>query len=226
MSTVTTALLEIDPLELRARSEQFEKASAETIIAWAIETFGDRVTLACSFQECAIIDLAVRADPRIEVIFLDTGYHFEETLLFVEEVRSVYDLNLRVLRPTSNAEGSHPGSERCCELRKVEPLNRGLEGRAAWMTGLKRCDSPTRAQAPIVSWDEARALVKVNPLANWSDEDLDRYVMDHLLPVHPFFEKGYPSIGCAPCTSPVAAGSNRRSGRWVGTDRTECGLHV
>jgi phosphoadenosine phosphosulfate reductase len=222
----STAIVEIDRLELHSLADEFEAASAESVIAWATENLGGRTALACSFQECAIIDLAVRADPGIEVLFLDTGCHFGETLHFVEEVRSIYDLNLRVVHPEADAARWTPGSERCCELRKVEPLNRALEGYSGWITGLKRCDSGTRADAPIVCWDEARQLVKVNPLAKWSDEDVDRYVADHNLPVHPLVARGYLSIGCAPCTSAVPIGADRRSGRWAGSQRTECGLHT
>jgi len=198
--------VDAEPAELAARSSEFEAASA--VIAWATGRFGDRLTLASSFQNCVVIDLAVRDDPAIEVVFLDTGCHFPETLSFVEEVRSHYDLNGR------------------CELRKVEPLNRALRGQSAWMTGLKRCDTPMRSAAPIVSWDKARALVKVNPIANWSDDDVNGYIVDHALPVHPLVARGYLSIGCAPTTIPVAPGANRRSGRWAGTAKTECGLHL
>lgn len=215
----------IDQDEIEVRAQAFEAAPAIDVISWGVERFGDQLTLACSFQECAIIDLAVQVDPHIEVLFLDTGYHFQETLWFVEEVRRSYDLNLRVLVPSSDAARVPPGTAGCCELRKVAPLNSGLAGRAAWMTGLKRCDSATRAHAPIVAWDQARRLVKINPLASWTEDNLDRYINDHGLPVHPLATKGYPSIGCAPCTSPVAPGEERRSGRWPGSDKTECGIH-
>jgi phosphoadenosine phosphosulfate reductase len=221
-----TAVVENDAPHLAERAVEFENARAESIIAWAVKTFGNQIVLACSFQECAIIDLAVRADPGVEVVFLDTGCHFEETLSFVEEIRTRYDLNLRILRPTGDALRLSPGREHCCELRKVAPLNRALKGRSAWMTGLKRCDSATRAHSPITSWDKARGLVKVNPIANWTDEDLDLYTAEHHLPVHPLVAKGYPSIGCAPCTSPVTTGADRRSGRWAGSERTECGIHL
>jgi phosphoadenosine phosphosulfate reductase len=195
MSVVVS--VDVEPAALAARADEFEAASASAVIAWAIGRFGARLTLASSFQNCVVIDLAVREDPAIEVLFLDTGCHFPETWSFVEEVRSLYNLNLRVERPGPDA-GSWPcGSPRCCELRKVEPLNRALRGRAAWMTGLRRCDTPMRSAAPIVSWDKTRALVKVNPLANWSDDDVNDYIVDHALPVHPLVAKGYLSIGCA-----------------------------
>lgn len=220
------ARVDIDPAEIAARAHEFETAPAAKAISWAVERFGSRVTVACSFQDCVLVDLAVGVDPDIEVVFLDTGYHFEETLAYVEEVRSLYDLNLRVVGPGPEADAWPCGTERCCELRKVAPLERALEGREAWVTGLKRCDSPTRGDAPVVSWDPARGMVKVNPLATWSDEDVSSYLADHGLPMHPLLTKGYLSIGCAPTTRPVVPGEDPRSGRWAGTSKTECGLHA
>lgn len=223
---VATASVEPGSEELAARAAEFESAPADEIISWAVESFGHRMALACSFQECAILDISVRADPGIEVIFIDTGFHFAETLAFVEEVRALYDLNLRVVRPGPDAALCPQGSETCCQVRKVATLNRALEGHDAWMTGLKRCDSPTRSHAPIVHWDGGRGLVKINPLANWSDQDLETYIADHSLPVHPLVAQGYFSIGCAPCTAAVVPGAGRRSGRWAGSEKTECGLHI
>ena len=202
MTLVRSRAEECLDVDLARLAAGFETAPARTVIAWAVGRFGRQVTLASSFQNCVLIDLAVRADPGIEVLFLDTGSHFDETLSFVEEVRVRYDLRLRVQAPGPEAALYPCGSKRCCEVRKVEPLERALEGRQAWMSGLKRCDAPTRAAAPIVAWDAARSLVKVNPLANWSDRDVERYIVEHALPVHPLVAKGYLSIGCAPrgCT--------------------------
>jgi len=216
----------IDLEELAARAAEFETAPAGKVMRWAVERFGGAVSLACSFQDCVIIDLAVEVDPGIEVLFLDTGFHFPETLAYVEEVRARYDLNIRVITPGPEAEAWPCGTERCCELRKVEPLHRALRGRAAWMTGLKRCDAPTRSDAPVVSWDGPRGLVKVNPVATWTDADVANYEADYGLPVHPLMTQGYLSIGCAPTTRPVAPGEDPRAGRWSGMGKTECGLHV
>lgn len=223
---VAGARVDIDPAEIAATAEELEAAPAGKAISWAVERFGSRVSVACSFQDCVLVDLAVRSAPDIEVLFLDTGYHFEETLAYVEEVRSLYDLNLRVVRPGPEADAWPCGTERCCELRKVAPLDRALVDRDAWVTGLKRCDSPTRADAPVVSFDAARSIVKVNPLATWTDEDVNDYLVEHGLPVHPLVANGYSSIGCAPTTRPVAPGEDPRSGRWAGTSKTECGLHA
>lgn len=217
--------IDVDLQELEARSAELENAPASAAIAWAAERFGGEVALACSFQDCVIVDLATGVVPDIEVLFLDTGFHFPETLDYVEQVRARYDLNLTVTKPGPGAEAWPCGTARCCELRKVAPLDAALAGRAAWLTGLKRVDAPTRSEAPIVSWDHARGMVKVNPMATWTDDDVAHYVADHGLPVHPLVPRGYLSIGCAPTTRPVAPGEDPRAGRWAGQDKTECGLH-
>ncbi len=216
----------VDLGELTSLAADFETAPAGKVMGWAVERFGGALSLACSFQDCVIIDLAVEVDPGIEVLFLDTGFHFPETLAYVEEVRARYDLNLRIMKPGAEADAWPCGTQRCCELRKVEPLHRALQGRAAWMTGLKRSDASTRAAAPIVSWDEARGLVKINPVATWTDADIANYEADRGLPVHRLMTQGYLSIGCAPTTRPVAPGEDARAGRWAGMGKTECGLHV
>jgi phosphoadenosine phosphosulfate reductase len=216
-----------DLAELAEVSASLETRSAGAAVRWAHERFGDDLVLAASFQDAVLIDVAVKVAPRIEVIFLDTQYHFAETLWYVEELRRRYDLNLRVLEPLVEPDNRwRTDVEGCCGVRKVEPLARALAGRAAWITGLRRADAPTRANAPIVSWDLARSMVKVNPLASWTDADMAGYVADHELPGNPLSERGYPSIGCWPCTRPVMPGEDPRSGRWSGKDKTECGLHA
>jgi len=203
----------------------FEAAPAEEVVAWALNLFGPRLSLVCSFQNCVLIDLATQVDAQVEVIFLDTGSHFPETLTFVEEVRALYDLNLQLTMPGADVEAWPCGSERCCELRKLVPMAGALAGRAAWMTGLKRVDTPNRATSPVVGWDSTRGLVKINPLARWSRDDVTRYEADHHLPVHPLRKEGYLSIGCSPTTRPVSLLEDPRAGRWPGTSKTECGLH-
>jgi phosphoadenosine phosphosulfate reductase len=211
---------------LAALSRDFESAPAGKVIAWAAETFGDALVLAASFEDVVLIDLATKATPGIEVIFLDTEAHFPETLAFVEEIHTLYGLNLTVTKPGPEA-ASHPcGSEHCCQFRKVAPLRRAVQGNGAWLTSLKRVDAPSRANSPIVSWDDAFGLVKINPLATWTNDDIASYLADHDLPVHPLVSKGYLSIGCAPTTRPVAPGEDPRAGRWAGLDKTECGLHA
>ena len=217
----------VDLGELDREAARLEAATAEEVVAWAHERFGDGLVVAASFQDVVLIDIATRVAPRIEVLFLDTQYHFPDTLAFVERVRGRYDLNLTVARPRVEPDDRwRTDVEGCCGVRKVEPLNRALAGHAAWMTSLRRCEAPTRAGAPVASWDAARGMVKLNPLAAWSDGDVADYIARHDLPVHPLTVQGYPSIGCWPCTRAVAPGDDPRSGRWAGMAKTECGLHV
>ncbi len=213
--------------ELAEVSARLESSSAGAAVAWANERFGDGLVLAASFQDSVLIDIAVQAAPGIEVMFLDTQYHFAETLWYVEQVRRRYDLNLKVMTPKIEPDDLWQSDlEGCCGARKVEPLARGLEGKTAWITGLRRVDAPTRANAPVVSWDAGRSLVKINPLATWTDEDMAGYTADHGLLEHPLASRGYPSIGCWPCTRPVAQGEDPRAGRWSGSGKVECGLHA
>jgi len=211
------------PAWLPAAAARLADASAAEVLAWAVASFGSDLTVACSMQDAVLIDLAVQADPDVEVVFLDTGFHFAETLETARRVRARYDLNLVTLRPAPDAAVyGTDGTDACCEARKVAPLERHLAGRAAWVTGLRRAESPSRAGAATVEWDAARGVVKVNPLVAWSDEDIERYVAEHDIIVNPLRAKGFDSIGCAPCTLPGAG----RSGRWAGSGRLECGLHL
>jgi phosphoadenosine phosphosulfate reductase len=212
--------------ELEERSAAFESAPAGLIVAWAVERFGTKLAMACSFQEAVLIDIAVKVNPDIEVVFLDTGSHFPETLDYVEAVRARYDLNLTVTTPAAGAEQWPCGTAQCCEFRKVRPLKQALVGKDAWMTGLKRVDAWTRRSAPIVAFDENWGLVKINPLATWTDQDVAGYAADHGIPDHPLLSRGYLSIGCAPTTRPVDDGEDPRAGRWANSDKVECGLHV
>ena len=218
---LTTLRAEIDE-----RSAAFETSAAGSVIAWAVERFGSGLAVACSFQDAVLVDLVVAAAPGIEIIFLDTGAHFPETLGYVETIRARYDLNLTVTTPVEGAGDWPCGTERCCEFRKVQPLKQALAGKAAWITGLKRVDAPTRATTPIAAYDDAWGLVKINPLATWTDLDIAGYEDDHGIPRHPLLAQGYLSIGCAPTTRPVAEGEDPRSGRWADTGKVECGLHV
>ena len=224
--TVTPVELLPQLSELAEISRSFESKPASSVVQWAADRYGSGLVLAASFQDCVMIDVAVQAVPDIEVVFLDTQYHFAETLWFVEQVRARYDLNLTVMRPKATLDDLwHADPDQCCQVRKVEPLERALNGRAAWMTGLRRDESASRASTPIVSYDVGKGLVKVNPLATWSDFDVEGYIKDRNLPVHPLAERGYTSIGCWPCTRPVGHGEDARAGRWAGSDKTECGLH-
>jgi phosphoadenosine phosphosulfate reductase len=216
-----------DLVELSAVSRALETKPASAAIEWAWDRFGTELVLAASFQDCVLIDLAVRVAPDVEVVFLDTQYHFAETLWYVEAVRRRYDLNLTVVEPVVDRDDRWlDDPDGCCAARKVEPLARALEDKAAWMSGVRRDEAPTRSHAPIVSFDVGRGLVKVNPLASWTDLDVSGYVRDHDLPVHPLSDRGYASIGCWPCTRPIGPDDDPRAGRWAGTSKLECGLHA
>src|SRR5277367_615712 len=177
----TVAEKSLSTEELARLNGEFETAPASAVIRWAVDTFGDDLVLAASFEDVALIDLATKLAPGIEVIFLDTEAHFPETLAFVDTVRARYDLNLTVTKPGTEAAAHPCGSEQCCQFRKVAPLKKALQGNRAWMTSLKRVDGPTRADAPIVSWDDAFGLVKINPLATWTDADVASYMADNEL---------------------------------------------
>ena len=215
-----------DDSELAELNERFEHEPAGAIVRWAVETFGNRLSVATSVQDAVLVDVAVRVDPAIDVVFVDTGEHFPETLETLERVRQRYALNLRVVRvPTPPVRFPVADPVACCSAAKVEALEAALEGRSAWMSGLRRSESESRADAPIIVRDR-RGMVKVNPLATWSDADIAGYIADHDVPYHPLLDQGYPSIGCAPCTRRVAPGEHPRSGRWAGLDKTECGIHL
>ncbi|HVA74688.1 MAG TPA: phosphoadenylyl-sulfate reductase [Acidimicrobiales bacterium] len=212
--------------ELASLNREFETAPAQAVIEWAVEQFHPFMCLSASMTDAVLIDLAVKVEPSIEVVFIDTGYHFPETLETVENVRRHYGLNLRVLTVAPQpVELWKKDPANCCSSSKVEQLDRALAGKLAWMSGLRRAEAPTRASAPIVARD-LRGLVKVNPIAAWTDLDVDGYIADHGVPHNPLRDRGYPSIGCMPCTKPVGDGEHKRSGRWAGQDKTECGLHT
>ena len=212
--------------ELAELNDDFERLPASKIIQWAVDCFAPHLCMTASMTDAVLIDLAVKVDPAIEVVFIDTGYHFPETLQTVEDVRRHYGLNMRIMTVAHHAEELwEVDPENCCSAVKVGQLDRALAGKAAWMSGLRRTEAASRESAPIVARD-LRGLVKVNPIATWSDEDVAGYIDDHDVIQNPLVSQGYLSIGCEPCTKPVKPGEDPRSGRWAGRDRTECGLHV
>ncbi len=214
-----------DLAEISRANEAFENSPASRIIVWAAETFENQIVLASSFQDAVLVDLVARTVPGLPVVFLDTGYHFAETLWYAEQLRRRYDLDVEIMAPVNATEDQWvTDTDACCKARKVEPLERALLGRDAWMTGLRRSETAQRRNAPIVSYDIGRAIVKVNPIATWTDLDIEGYVKDHDLPVHPLSDRGYASIGCWPCTRQTS-GDDSRSGRWSSIDKTECGIH-
>ena len=211
--------------ELAEINAEFESAPASKIIQWAVETFHPHLSLSASMTDAVLIDLATKVEPSIEVVFIDTGYHFPETLETVEVVRRQYGLNLRIMSvPHHDEELWRIDPENCCSAVKVGQLDRALNGKLAWMSGLRRAESDARANAPVVGRD-IRGLIKINPIASWSDEDVAGYVADNGVPVNPLLLEGYTSIGCMPCTTKPLDPADPRSGRWAGSDKTECGLH-
>jgi phosphoadenosine phosphosulfate reductase len=229
-----------DPQAMRSltarAAEELENASAHEIIRWATDTFGDRICITSSMSDAVIIHLASQARPGIDVVFLDTGYHFPETVGTRDAVEAVYPITLINVRPSrtvaeQDAElgprlyGRNP--DLCCYLRKVQPLERTLrDNYDAWISGVRRDETTSRRNTPVVDWDAKRQMVKVNPIAKWTAEQVDEYIAAEGVLVNPLVYDGYPSIGCRTCTSRVEPGADPRSGRWAGTGKTECGLHV
>ena len=206
----------------------FEDAHPLEILRWAGDTYGDELVVTASFGDAVLVHLVSRSIPDAEVVLLDTGYLFAETEWFAEQLRDRYHLNLRTIHPRPDAERDvwQTDTNACCAVRKVEPMQRALQGKRAWVSGLRRADSPVRATTPVVHEDLLRNVMKVNPIAAWTDEDVEQYKSVELLPEHPLTDRGYQSIGCWPCTRPVEDGADPRSGRWSGSDKDECGLHL
>ena len=212
--------------ELAEINADFETAPASKIIQWASDAFGPYLALAASMADALVIDIATKVDPAIEVVFIDTGYHFPETLETVEKIRRHYGLNLRMMTVAPHDEELWVADpENCCSAVKVGQLDRALASKDAWMSGLRRNEAATRGQAPIVARD-LRGLVKINPIAMWTDDDVEAYIAEHDIIVNPLTRQGYPSIGCMPCTSKVEPGEDPRAGRWRNSSKTECGLHL
>ncbi|MGY1822711.1 phosphoadenylyl-sulfate reductase [Geodermatophilus sp. SYSU D00079] len=208
---------------------------ALAVLRWAGETFGDDFAITSSMADGLLAHLASRAIPGVHVVFLDTGYHFAETIGTRDWISGVLPITLVNVRPAQTVaeQDAEYGPELhqrdpdlCCSLRKVQPLAQALAGYTAWGSGVRRDEAATRAGTRVVDWDAKRGMVKVNPLAAWTQDDVDAYTAEHQVPVNPLHEIGYASIGCAPCTRPVAPGEDPRAGRWAGRGKTECGLHL
>ena len=225
---------ELEQLAERGAAE-LEGADANDLLRWTDEHFGGDFVVASNMQDAALVSMAAKVRPGVDVLFLDTGYHFVETIGTRDAVEAVYDVNIvNVTAENSVAKQDQLFGKdlfarepnECCRMRKVEPLGRALQGYSAWVTGIRRVEAPTRANAPLIGWDKAFNLVKINPIAAWTDEDLQAYIDANDILVNPLVFEGYPSIGCAPCTSKPAEGADPRSGRWAGSAKTECGLHA
>ncbi|TFB50312.1 phosphoadenylyl-sulfate reductase [Cryobacterium tagatosivorans] len=226
--------------QLRALAEsgaaELGEASAGQVIDWVARNFEtEAVAVACSMADAVLPQIVAGSLPGVDVLFLDTGYHFPETYATRDTVARTLDVTIVDVLPeqTVAEQNAALGTDlfardagRCCALRKVAPLHRTLGGYELWFTGVRRDEAPTRSNTPLVEWDERNGLVKVNPLAAWTFDELQAYAVEHAVPVNPLLSQGYLSIGCAPCTRPVAPGEDPRSGRWAGLEKTECGLHL
>jgi phosphoadenosine phosphosulfate reductase len=204
------------------------------VLRWAAGEFGDGLCIASSMGDAVLPHLAAAVRPGIPVLFLDTGYHFAETIGMRDAVAAMLPVTVHTILPrrTVAEQDAEYGPrlhdrdpDRCCALRKVEPLARALEPYVAWASGVRRDESPTRADTRAVEWDPRRGMVKVNPMAYWTESDVDAYIAEHGILVNPLAYDGYTSIGCAPCTRRIAPGEDARAGRWSGSSKTECGLH-
>lgn len=212
-----------------------EGAPADEVIRWAAQTFGDRLCITSSMTDAVIIDLASRQIPGIDVLFLDTGYHFPETVGTRDAVTAVYPVNVINVTPSATVEEQDTelgpklyarNPDLCCYLRKVGPLEQALGPYDAWITGVRRDETDARTSTKVVQWDARRQMVKVNPIIEWTQQDVDDYITAQGVLVNPLVYDGYPSIGCRTCTARVAPGADPRSGRWAGTAKTECGIHT
>ena len=234
MTVTDLTAVDLEFLATRA-SEDLEDASAEDILRWGVDTFGPGLAVTSSMQDGLLAHLAARVRPGIDVVFLDTGYHFVETIGTRDAVASVTNVTLLNITPrqtVAEQDAEHGprlferDPDRCCALRKVEPLKEALAPYSAWATGLRRDESPSRADTKVVAWDAKLGKVKISPIARWTEADVEDYIATHGVLVNPLRLDGYPSIGCAPCTRRVAPGEDSRSGRWAGRQKTECGMHA
>lgn len=229
---------EADPTRLRLAAQragqELDAAPAAEILRWAVQATGGRLAVAASMQDAVLAHIASQVLPGIDVLFLDTGFHFPATLAMRDRVGRELDVNVIDVRAPRTVQeqatdhrpalhDSDPGL--CCFLRKAEPLARALDPYAAWVTGVRRAETPARAGTAVVAWDDVHDLMKVNPLAHWTAADVEAYQVEHQLPRHPLVAKGFASIGCQPCTRRVEPGEDPRAGRWSGRDKVECGIH-
>jgi phosphoadenosine phosphosulfate reductase len=208
---------------------------ALAVLRWAADTFGDDFAVTSSMADGLLAHLASEAAPGVRVVFLDTGYHFAETLGTRDWITSVLPVTLVNVEPAQTVAEQDAtygprlyerDPDRCCDLRKVRPLDETLDGYAAWASGVRREESAARKDTKLVDWDAKREMLKINPLAAWTQDDVDAYIDEHEIPVNPLVDIGYASIGCAPCTRAVAPGEDARAGRWAGRSKTECGIHL
>ena len=222
--------------EIQRRAQELESKSPQEILEWAAREFGDDIAMSSSFQtqSMPLLHMASRIKPDIRVFFIDTGYHFWETLIFCVRVASDWNLNVIDLHRDSRWDTFMRQNLRslpvddpnlCCYIHKVQPMQKAVDSVKVWISGIRRDQTENRAHAKILELQKD-GLLKIHPLLNWTKADVKRYIEEHNLPTHPMLEKGYRSIGCAPCTVAVGADDSDRAGRWSGRGKTECGLHT
>jgi len=223
-------------LDLPDLNRVFESRTPHDIVTWSVETFSPAIAMSSSFQtqSLPLLHIVSQVAPELPIIFLDTGYHFPETLAFRDRLVGEWGLNLRVVRAAmpreefirQHGDGLYRRDpDMCCYINKVEPMQRAMKGLRAWISGIRRDQSPTRANTQVLE-RTPEDVIRVHPMATWSRQDTFQYIHDHNLPEHPLLAQGYLSIGCAPCTRPVHDGEDERAGRWDGQAKTECGLHT
>jgi phosphoadenosine phosphosulfate reductase len=234
---VKTAPFSFSKDQIAAANQLLGGCQPQEILRWAVEKFHPRLTMATAFgaEGCCLIHMLAEIEPNVRLFNLETGYQFKETLELRERIKTRYGIEVEYIRPemtVSEYEAEHGGPlyrhrpDQCCHDRKILPLRRAVVGYEAWISAIRRDQTDHRAAAGVVQWDAKFNLVKVNPLLNWTKKEIWAFVLEHDVPYNPLHDQGYPSIGCWPCTRPVEAGGDERAGRWAGTAKKECGLHV
>lgn len=234
---VSTFAERFDKEQIARANQLLEGKPAEEILRWGVKTFFPRLTMATAFgpEGNCIIHMLAPIEPRVRIFNLDTGYQFKETLELRERIKERYGIEVEYIRPKTPVveyELEHGGPlyvhrpDQCCHDRKVIPLRRAVEGYEAWISAIRKDQTKDRAQANVVQWDAKFSLVKINPLLNWTKKDVWNFIAKNNIPYNPLHDQGYPSIGCWPCTRPIQEGDDERAGRWAGTVKKECGLHV
>jgi phosphoadenosine phosphosulfate reductase len=225
------------PRWIAAANDILQGKTPQGILTWAVETFGSRLTMATAFgaEGCCLIHMLAEIDPKVRIFNLETGYQFHETLELRERIKERYGIEVEFILPeltVAEYEAEHGGPlyvhrpDQCCHDRKILPLRRAVAGYTAWISAIRGDQTAHRAAAGLVQWDAKFSLVKVNPLLDWTRKDVWNFIARHDVPYNPLHDEGYPSIGCWPCTRPIADGEDERAGRWAGTTKKECGLHV
>ncbi|MEO9138089.1 MAG: phosphoadenylyl-sulfate reductase [Jatrophihabitans sp.] len=225
--------VELKVLAERA-GDDLDDATAVEVLRWADEQFGSSWAVASSMADAVVPSLAACVRPGVDVLFLDTGYHFAETIGTRDAIAATMPVTIRSIEPAQSVAAQdvsfgarlyERNPDQCCALRKVMPLRKTLKGYRAWASGLRRDEASTRAGSKVVEWDDGRAMVKLNPIAAWTQDDVDQYIAEHGILVNPLLSDGYGSVGCAPCTRRIQPGEDARAGRWAGSNKVECGLH-